>query len=223
MVSRRDFLFSAVRRMRQNVDDVVSAAAPRPAQPVSGIGREIGEADRLFGEGELERAREGYKGVLAREPRHVEARVQLMVCHYRLGDLNPAKVCAQQVLQKNPENHTAKLFLGLTWVRKGNLEKAMQAWEGYFDMNNRHVLREINVYKALFEEGEELDCEEVAREIEESAGCRSAQCAVRSAQEKKEESAQGTVRGAQERREESAQCTVRGAQEGREKSSEGEK
>jgi predicted transcriptional regulator len=38
-------------------------------------------------------------------------------------------------------------------------------------MNNRHVLREINVYKALFEEGEELDCEEVAREIEESAGC----------------------------------------------------
>jgi tetratricopeptide (TPR) repeat protein len=153
------------------MDDVVSVAAQKPAKPVSGIGREIGEADRLFGEGELEQAREGYKGVLAREPRHVEARVQLMVCHYRLGDLNPAKVCAQQVLQKNPENHTAKLFLGLAWARKGNLEKAMQAWEGYFDMNNRHVLREINVYKALFEEGEELDCEEVVREVEESAGC----------------------------------------------------
>jgi tetratricopeptide (TPR) repeat protein len=186
MVSRRDFLFSAVRRVRQNMDDVVSVAAQKPAKPVSGIGREIGEADRLFGEGELEQAREGYKGVLTREPRHVEARMQLMVCHYRLGDLNPAKVCAQQILQKNPENHTAKLFLGLTWARKGNLEKAIQAWEGYFDMNNRHVLREINVYRALFEEGEELDCEEVVREIEESA-----QCTVRSAQERKEESSEG--------------------------------
>jgi 2-hydroxychromene-2-carboxylate isomerase len=67
-------------------------------------------------------------------------------------------------------------------------------------MNNRHVLREINVYKALFEEGEELDCEEVAREIEESAGC-----TVRSAQERKGESAQCTVHCAQERTEEGSE------------------
>ena len=165
MVSRRDFLFSAMRRVRQNVDDAVSPASPKP---VSGIGREIGEADRLFGEGMFEEARDAYKVVLGREPHHLEARVQVMICHYRLGEINPTKVCAQQVLQKEPENHTAKLFLGLSWLRKDNLEKALEAWEGYFDVDKPLVLREVNLQKALWEAGEEIECEVVVRDIEKT-------------------------------------------------------
>ncbi|GAU08825.1 tetratricopeptide repeat protein [Desulfoplanes formicivorans] len=163
MVSRRDFLFSAVRRVRQNVEEAGSVSV---SKPVSGIGKEIREADQLFGQGKWEQARDAYKEVLAREPHHLEARVQVMICHYRLDEINPAKVCARQVLQKDPANHTARLFLGLAWLKKDNLEKAMEAWDGYFDTTNPQVLREVNVHKALFESGEELDCQAVAREME---------------------------------------------------------
>jgi tetratricopeptide (TPR) repeat protein len=163
MVSRRDFLFSAVRRVRQNVDEAGSVSV---SKPVSGIGQKISEADDLFGQGRWQEARDVYKEVLAREPHHIEARVQVMICHYKLGEINPAKVCARQVLLKDPDNHTAKLFLGLAWLKKDNLEKAMEAWEGYFDTSNPRVLREVNVHKALFETGEALDCQAVAREIE---------------------------------------------------------
>ncbi len=168
-----------MRRVRQNVD---GAAPLTSSKPVSGIGREIGEADRLFGEGMFQEARTAYRDVLSREPHHIEARVQMMICHYRLGEINPAKVCARQVLHKEPGNHTAKLFLGLSWLRKDNPEKALEAWDGYFDVDNPLVLREVNLQKALFEAGEAISCGVVVQEIEQAMGL-SVQCAVHSAQE----------------------------------------
>jgi len=164
MVSRRDFLLSAVRRVRQNVDDVVT---PEKKAPVSGIGKDICEADRLFGEGLYDQAVEYYKTVLSRESNHKEARVQTMICQYRLGQINPAKVCAQQVLKQEPENQVARLYLGLAWAKKGNLDKAMQAWSDYFDLKMPRILREINLQKALFEAGESMNCNAVVACVEE--------------------------------------------------------
>ena len=167
MVSRRDFLLSAVRRVRQNVEDV---AAPETRAPVSGIGKEICEADRLFGEGRYDQAAECYASVLARESHHKEARIQTMICQYRLGRINAAKVCAQQVLKQEPESQVARLYLGLAWARKENLAKAMLAWKDYFDLKHSLVLREINLQKALFEAGEAPDCEAVVASVEEAMG-----------------------------------------------------
>ncbi|MFA6810693.1 MAG: tetratricopeptide repeat protein [Desulfoplanes sp.] len=172
MVSRRDFLLGAVRRVRQNVDDVVT---PEKKAPVSGIGKDICEADRLFGEGQYDQAVELYKNVLSRESHHKEARVQTMICQYRLGQINPAKVCAQQVLKQEPGNQVARLYLGLVWAKKGNLDKAMQAWSDYFDLKMPRILREVNLQKALFEAGEGLECEDVVASVEEVMEVRSAQ------------------------------------------------
>ncbi len=165
MVSRRDFLLSAVRRVRQNVDEVV---APEKRAPVSGIGKDICEADRLFGEGCYEEAVEMYSTVLTREPHHKEARAQAMICHYRLGHLNATKVCARQVLNREPEHQVARLYLGLAWAGKGNLDKAMEVWSDYFDLKKPLILREINLQKALFEAGETLDCHAVVQQVEDA-------------------------------------------------------
>ncbi|PIE69160.1 MAG: hypothetical protein CSA21_03920 [Deltaproteobacteria bacterium] len=163
MISRRDFLLSAVRRVRQYKDDT---ASPAPSQPISDRGQKMEEADRLFAQDMFRQALEAYQHILAHDPSHLTARVQVMICHYRLGEINPAKVCARQIVQKDPDHHVARLYLGLSWLKKGNAEKAFEAWEGYFDMENPLVLREVNLHKALFEAGEELECLSIARDVE---------------------------------------------------------
>lgn len=161
MISRRDLLFGMVRRVRE---------ADGAARPVSGIGADISAADEAFARREYGTARDLYKAVLKDNRSHKEARVRLGMCHYLLGEYVQAKDTLLMVVKAHPADYLAKLYLGLAYARREQVQKCMDIWDGFIDREHVGVMREINVFRALHESGEIVSGPEIADAVEAALG-----------------------------------------------------
>lgn len=158
MISRRDLLFGPIRRWRETGED----------KPVSGIGADIGAADEAFARKDYPAAKNLYKDILKTNRLHKEARVRLGLCHYFLGEYLQAKDALLMVTKQHPQEYLARLYLGLSYARRKQVEKCMHAWKDFVDREHIGVMREINAHKALYETGEILDGIAVADAVEKA-------------------------------------------------------
>jgi predicted Zn-dependent protease len=100
------------------------------------------------------------------------ARLELGEALYRQGKFIQARVELDRILHAAPENHQARLYLGLTMCKMGNPDKVKTAWKGYFEPGNLELQREINVQLAFLETENDLDLDEIAACVERAAGLR---------------------------------------------------
>lgn len=157
MVTRRDLLFGLARRLA-------------PAAPLSGLDAEVRAADAAFAAGDFASARDRYRAVLQAQRDHHEARVRLGICFYRLGDFLQAKDTLALALRHRPDDLLARAYLGLAHARRGQVAKALAAWEGFMDPANIPLTREINLWRALAEGGEPIDPQALADAVEAVLG-----------------------------------------------------
>ncbi len=157
MVTRRELLFGLARRLA-------------PHTPLSGLDAQIRAADAAFAARDFAVAREGYRAVLQTQRDHHEARVRLGICCYYLGDFLQAKDTLVLALRHRPTDSLAQAYLGLSYARRGQVAKALAAWEGFMDPANIPLTREINLWRALAEGGEAIDSQELVAAIEPLLG-----------------------------------------------------
>ena len=60
------------------------------------------------------------------QPRDADARVDMGVCYYNLGDFNTAITEMETALKYNPHHQIALLNLGIVNLSAGNLEKSKE-------------------------------------------------------------------------------------------------
>lgn len=166
MVSRRDLLFGAVRRLRD-----VSGA-----KPVSGIGVDISAADAAYVKKDYATARDLYKDVLKENRSHKEARIRLGLSQYHLGEYMQAKDTLLLVFKQYPQDYLTCLYLGLAYARRDRIDKCMEIWKGFISREHIGVMREINIQRALFETGEELTGEQIASAVEAALQAQTPPC-----------------------------------------------
>lgn len=136
-------------------------------KPVSGIGVDISAADAAYARKDYATARDLYREVLKANRQHKEARVQQGLCHYHLGEYIQAKDVLLMVLKQHPDEYAARLYLGLAYARREQVQKCMEVWTGLVNRDQVAVMREINVQRALHEMGDSVAGAEIARAVEQ--------------------------------------------------------
>ncbi|HCF04734.1 MAG TPA: hypothetical protein DEU72_00620 [Desulfomicrobiaceae bacterium] len=157
MVTRRELLLGLVRRVT-------------PKSPLSGLDAEVRAADAAFASGDFALARERYRAVLRTQRDHHEARVRLGICFYKLGEFLQAKDTLAMAVRHRPADPLARAYLGLSYAQRGQVEKALAAWEGFMDPDNISLTREINLWRALAESGEPVDVPAMVAAVEPLLG-----------------------------------------------------
>lgn len=159
-MTRRGLLFGVVNRFRGQEEE------GRTLESLNS--REL-EADKLASAGEYEQAVAAYRAMLMENPALDGLRAKLGRCLYLKGQYLLARVECNRVLRKR-DSRLARLYLGLVHAREGNLERALEAWESYFNPDAPEVMREINVIKALAETGKAQSGPEAAEAVERALG-----------------------------------------------------
>ncbi len=72
-----------------------------------------------------------YREHLGDSPDDMEARTELGICLYTLEQYIQARVEFERVLRFRKGDHRATLYLGLSLLRKGKVDKALKAWAAY--------------------------------------------------------------------------------------------
>ena len=160
--SRRDLLFGAIKKLRRDHDFEDEPPLPK-AKP--------GEPD-LFARGnaalsgrDYAAAMDCYRQVVKVAPAHGEARRRLGYCLYRMGQYIQARVEFERLLRGDKDNF-ASLYLGLTLARMNKPDKAVAAWEGYFNPDEVRIAREINLQCALLKSPDAPEAAEAADDVE---------------------------------------------------------
>jgi len=159
--SRRNFLFGAVRLLKNENPDA-------PVAATSATVDDMKAANALYVDGEREEARAKYKECLQADQNDADVRYRLGVCLYKVGKYRQAKLEFERALRINREYKDAMLYLGLTIVRLGKPEKAEALWKQYYNPRAIPVQRELNLQLGLMESGE-FDPPEVIAEAVEKA------------------------------------------------------
>ena len=154
--SRRNFLFGAVRRLKNQ-----SAQGPLASTAV--CVETIKAANALYVDEAWEEARQQYKACLVSDKNDPDVRYRLGVCLYRLGRYRQAKLELERALRIRPGHQDSFLYLGLTLVRLHRPEKAVAPWKRYFNPQAVAVQRELNLQTGLIEEGAQVSPERVAQ------------------------------------------------------------
>lgn len=144
--SRRNFLFGAVRRYKnERTDEPVASTAESVST--------MKEANALYIEEQWEDARLKYKECLQTDKSDADVRYRLGVCLYRLERYRQAKLEFERALRIDRTYQDAFLYLGLTLVRLGKPEKSVALWKQYFNTKAIVVQRELNLQIGLMETG----------------------------------------------------------------------
>lgn len=173
-VSRRDFLFGGLRRVREEIvpepkGDVqtMAQAAPTVSKDDAAKAKEaFAKASAAFSRGDFEGAVPLFRQCLKHFPAHVEARKRLGYCHYRLGGFVQSRVEFEHVLHDKGKDNFSSLYLGLAYCRLNKPDKAAKAWGGYYNPDEVRIMRELNIQCALLDMVEPPDPAEVADEVE---------------------------------------------------------
>jgi tetratricopeptide (TPR) repeat protein len=157
--SRRNFLFGAVRRLKN--EDV-----EQPVASTAGAIDIIKEANGLYVEEQWEEARLRYKEYLTEDKNDADVRYRLGVCSYKVGKYRQAKLEFERCLRIDQKYTDAFLYLGLTLVRLDRPEKAPALWTRYFNPKAVVVQRELNLQMGLLESGQPDPAEVIAQAVE---------------------------------------------------------
>lgn len=179
-VSRRDFLFGGLRRLRR--DDEPSPKKQEfasLADATRGVTKDdatkakdaFTKANALYAQAEYEEAWPLYRECVQLFPAHLEARKRLAYCHYRMGRNVQARVEFDRVLHEGKDNFSS-LYLGLCHCRLNKADKAVAAWKGYFNPEEVRIMRELNVQIAMLESPEPPELADVADLVEEAIQAR---------------------------------------------------
>lgn len=159
--SRRNFLFGAVRRFKNE----------NPDQPVASTAEIVDvmkAANGLYVEEKWEEARAKYKECLPADQNDADVRYRLGVCTYKVGKYRQAKLEFERTLRIDKTYTDSFLYLGLTLVRLGKADKAMTVWEKYFNPQATSVQRELNLQIGLLQSGQADPDEDIAEAVEKA-------------------------------------------------------
>lgn len=159
--SRRNFLFGAVRRFK-NEETAGPAASTAACIDV------MKEANALYVDEQWEEARQKYRQCLDSDKNDADVRYRLGVCLYRTGLYRQAKLEFERALRIRREYMDAFLYLGLTMVRLDRADKAVALWKRYFNPGAVAVQRELNLQIGLIEEGVGDPPEVIAQAVEKA-------------------------------------------------------
>ncbi len=103
---------------------VPTASAGGPKTPAS-----FEEARRQHQAGNVERAVELYRGLLAAEPQHAQAWYLLGAAHRALGRLDDARISLQQAVSVSPGHADAHNHLGVVLAQQGYMDEAVASFQ----------------------------------------------------------------------------------------------
>jgi len=89
-------------------------------------------------------------------------------CYLRLGETQEARRVLEQLLEREPDDATALLYVGLSHAHEGAAEKAVTVWQHVHDYNRIVVQREINLVQFLSQSGQVPGAEELVEKIEQA-------------------------------------------------------
>lgn len=78
------------------------------------------EAQQALRQGRYAEARSQYEDMVARDPGRVDALVGLGISHYKLNEFDDAETALTQALAREPRSATARLYLGLAALQRGD-------------------------------------------------------------------------------------------------------
>lgn len=185
-LSRRDFLFGGLRKVRKNVEETKAASKEDFAALVdatSGVTKDdasqakqsFEEGNRHYAQAHYEDATPHYRECVRLFPAHLEARKRLGYCFYMQGKFLQARVEFERILKTAKKDNFCSLYLGLAYARMGKADKTLEAWQNYFNPEEVRIMRELNIQKALLESPEAPDLQDVADDIEEAIAARKKQ------------------------------------------------
>lgn len=160
--SRRNFLFGAVRRMKGEA---------KPEEPIAVSSETIPlltKANIAYNEARYDDAVELYRDYLKLEKADVDTRIRLGICLYRAGKHGAARLEFKRVLKSREKDEQSILYLGLTFCRTENAEKAVETWRMYFNPKNINVMRELNLQTGFLETGDFESWDAVAEAVEKA-------------------------------------------------------
>src|SRR5881296_2958996 len=102
--------------MRQRHATLVTLLA---AALLAGCATPYGRARTALAEGRYEEAASGFEEILTRHPDRLDALVGLGKARYKLGALDEAITALTRAVARAPRSETAHLYLGLSYLQKG--------------------------------------------------------------------------------------------------------
>tara|TARA_Y100001954_G_scaffold239267_4_gene312569 strand:- start:19376 stop:19906 length:531 start_codon:yes stop_codon:yes gene_type:complete len=157
--SRRNFLFGAVRRIKNEKPEGPAASTDEAIDTIK-------EANALYVDEQWEEARAKYKECIDCDKNDADVRYRCGVCLYKVGKYRQAKLEFERTLRIQREYKDALLYLGLTMVRLEKPEKAVALWKQYFNPQAIGVQRELNLQIGMMEEGMVDSPAEIAEAVE---------------------------------------------------------
>lgn len=91
------------------------------------VSRLLDIANAGINKGEITAARKVYEGILAGRPEHAPALISLALSHIVVGEYEEAEtILRTRVLEKNPQDPDAKVYLGLCAYLSGRKDEAAE-------------------------------------------------------------------------------------------------
>ncbi len=101
-------------------------------------------ADDLLRAGDYEKASELYARLLMREPDFLQGYRRLGWCYLKLGQTAEARQVLEKLLERQGDDATALLYVGLAHAMDGAPDKAVTVWRCVQDYKRIVVQREVN-------------------------------------------------------------------------------
>ena len=87
-----------------------------------------------------EMAIENYQKYLLVFPRNLDARTDMSICFYNIGEYDKALENLKIVLNENPSHQIAMLNTGVVYFSLGDKEQARKWWQKSIDVNEKNEI-----------------------------------------------------------------------------------
>ena len=122
-------------------------------------------ADDLLRAGDHEKAAELYARVLLREPDFLQGYRRLGWCHLQMGQTAEARRVLENLLERQGDDATALLLVGLAHALDGAADKAVTVWRDVHDYNRIVIQREVNFIVFQADGGATPSAEELVERV----------------------------------------------------------
>ena len=123
-------------------------------------------ADELLRQGDYEKASELYARLLMREPDFLQGYRRLGWCYLKLEQTVEARRVLEDLLERQGDDATALLYIGLAHAKDGAADKAVTVWREVHDYNRIVIQREINFILFQADNGETHRAEDLVERVE---------------------------------------------------------